>query len=318
MFLSSFKITSFAVGEIFLVAVIGYLLVRKRIFSHEGLDALSRLVIEITLPVMIFSKLIRDFKFDLYPDWWIFPLLSIAITLAGLAAGVLLSPLFKDRQKKLQFISLAGFQNSGYLPLALSGALLTQPQAETMFIYIFLFLMGFNLVMFSFGVHLLVFQRNKRFELASLFSPPVIAIIFTLALIFFGLDRFVPQVVLEPLSQLGNCTLPLAMIVVGGNLAQLRLKHFDLKAAALIVLAKVIILPLAGLFLLLKFQVPYLIGLLILMQLSMPSATTLSVLLRHYKRDDLLISQGVLLSHIISIVTIPVFLSLYLARVMVK
>lgn len=318
MFITSFKITSFAVAEIFLVAAIGYFLVKRQILSHQGLDALSRLVIEITLPLMIFSKLIRDFKFDLYPNWWIFPLISIGVTSFGLLSGLLFSLFFKEQDKRAQFISLSGFQNSGYLPLALAGALLALPQAQTMFIYLFLFLMGFNLVMFSFGVHLLTFKKNKRFELASLFSPPVIAVISTLILIFFRLDRFIPGVVLRPLEQLGDCTLPLAMIVVGGNLAQMRLGHTDIKAMFLLTLAKMILLPLAGLLLLLKFQLPYLVGLLILMQLAMPSATSLSVIIRHYKKDDLLISQGVLLSHIISVVTIPVFLSLYLARAVLK
>ncbi len=318
MFLESFKITGFAVAQIFLLAAIGYFLVRKNILGHEGLNSLSRLVIEITLPILIFCELVKDFRFNLYPNWWIFPLASIGITIAGLVLGSLFIGFFKDSQYKLQFLSLITFQNSGYLPLALVAALLPQDKIDSMFIYIFLFLLGFNLVMWSVGVYMLTFTRTKRFELGSLFSPPVIFTIFSLIFIYFGLNRFVPNVLLKPLRMVGDCTLPLAMFVVGGNLAQISLGHIDKKAVCFMIIAKLIALPLLGLWLIMKFKFSELIGLLILMQLAMPPATSLSLIINHYKKEDLLISQGVFLGHIVSVITIPVFLSLYFALVMIK
>ena len=83
-------------------------------------------------------------------------------------------------------------------------------------------------------------------------------------------------------------------------------------------LAKMIILPLLGLWFVLKFKLPELIGLLILMQLAMPPATSLPVIARHYRKEDLFLSQGVFFGHILSILTIPLFLSLYFAKVMIK
>ena len=87
--------------------------------------------------------------------------------------------------------------------------------------------------------------------------------------------------------------------------------EIDKKEMLLMFLVKLIILPALGLVLVLKLKLPELVGLLIVMQLSMPPATLLSVITRHYKKDDLLISQGIFLGHIVSIITIPVFLSLY-------
>jgi predicted permease len=165
---------------------------------------------------------------------------------------------------------------------------------------------------------MLTFTRTRRFELGSLFSPPVIATIFSLLIIFFGLNKFVPDAVLNPLRLIGDCTLPLAMFVVGGSLAQVHLGHIDKKAVFLMGLAKLVILPVLGLCLILKFKFPQLLGLLILIQLAMPPATSLSLITSHYKKEDLLISQGISFGHVLSIVTIPVFLSLYFALVMIK
>ncbi len=313
MFLESFKITGLAVLQIFLLGAIGYFLVKKDILGQAGLGTLSRLVVEITLPTLVFCQLIGEFRFNLYPDWWIFPLISLLITVAGLLLGTLFIGFIKGRQHKLQFLNLVAFQNSGYLPLALIAALLPKDKAGPMFIYLFLFLLGFNLIIWSFGVHMLSLHENKKFELGSLFSPPVIATLLGLIIIFFGLNRFIPGVALKPLRMVGDCTLPLAMFVVGGSLAAVQLNHIDKKAVCLIVLTKLIILPLLGLWLVLKLKLPELIGLLIIMQLAAPPATSLSVIVRHYKREDLLISQGVFFGHLASLVSLPVFLSLYFA-----
>lgn len=318
MLLESFKITGSAVAQIFLLSAIGYFLVKKNFLGPEGLNALNRLVIEITLPILIFCQLVQDFSFSLYPDWWVFPLLSIAVNIAGLALGAIFIGFIRGSQHKLQFLSLTTFQNSGYLPLALGAALLPKEQAGAFFIYLFLFLLGFNLVIWSAGVYMLTFTRTKKFELGSLFSPPVIATIASLLFVFLGLNKFMPDVLLKPLRLVGDCTLPLAMLVVGGNLAGIRLKHIDKKAMLLMTLVKLIILPALGLWLILRFQFPHLVGLLILIQLAMPPATSLSLIVGHYKKEDLLISQGVFFGHILNLITLPIFLSLYFAWFMVR
>jgi len=41
----------------------------------------------------------------------------------------------------------------------------------------------------------------------------------------------------------GNCTLPLAMVVVGGNMALVQLKDIDKKVTSIFLLGKLIILP---------------------------------------------------------------------------
>lgn len=318
MFLEHFRITLLAVAQIFVLGSIGYFLVKRNLLGEEGLSVLSRLVVEVTLPLLIFSQLVKDFSFNLYPHWWVFPLLSVIITLAGLALGYLFTGLIRGPEHKMQFLSLIAFQNSGYLPLGLISALNLGPKADTLFIYLFLFLLGFNLLVWSLGVYMLSFHKSRKFEMGSLFSPPVIATLVSLVIIFFNLNRFMPGTILKPLRLIGDCTLPLAMFVVGGSLASIRLRHIEKKATFLAALAKLIILPVLGLWLVIKLNLPELIGLLVIIELAVPSATSLSVITQHYKKEDLLISQGVFVSHMVSLVTLPIFLSLYFTLVMIQ
>ncbi|MFA5275316.1 MAG: AEC family transporter [Candidatus Omnitrophota bacterium] len=318
MFLESFRITGSAVLQIIILGAIGYFLVKKKVLGDDGLDALSRLTLDITLPILIFYQLTKDFSFSLYPNWWIFPLISFAVTALGLFVGFLFSYFISGNQHKLQFISLTGFQNSGYLPLALFAALFPRELLGPMLIYLFLFLLGFNFVTFSVGVYMLTFLKDKRFDWLSLFNPPVAATILSLALVLLRLNTFIPDFVFKPLNLIGECTLPLAMLVVGGNIAQIHLSRIDKKAMCLLVLAKLIILPLLGILFLLKVKLAPLISILIFIQLAMPPAANLSVIIRHYKKDDLLISQGLFFGHIFSILTLPLLLSLYFMFNMLK
>lgn len=318
MFLEHFKITGLAMAQIFILGALGYVLVKKNILSHAGLDALSRLVIQIVFPALIFTQLLRNFSFSLFPNWWIFPLTSFLITTSGLAVGFCLLKLIKLKKHKLQFLSLVGFQNSGYLPLAMVAAIFSGQQMSNIFIYIFLFLLGFDLLAWSLGIYMLTFDKEAKFKLRHIFSPPVIANLATLSLIALGLNEFIPATIFKPIQMVGNCTLPLALLVVGGNVALVQLKNIDYKAISFFLLGKLIILPALGMWIVLKLGLPQLFGFLVVMQLAMPSATSLSVIIRRYNREDALISQGVFFSHILGLVTIPLFLGLYLSLVVLK
>ncbi len=318
MFLEQFKITGLAMVEIFILGGLGYFLVKRGLLSLTGLDALSRLLIQVIFPAFILSQMLQNFSFQLYAQWWVFPLISLSITAAGLVLGWILLKFAKLKSDRLQFLSLVAFQNSGYLPLALVAGIFTGQQASDMFIFIFLFLLGFDLVAWSLGIYMLTYQKQIKFKFSSVFSPPVIANLVSLALVAVGLNKLIPPGVFRPLSMVGNCTLPLAMLVVGGNVALVQLKQIDKKTTFLFLLGKLIILPALGMALVFKLGLPYLLGFLIVLQLAMPAATSLSVIIRRYNKTDHLISQGVFFSHLLSLLTIPLFLSVYLYLVVLK
>ena len=318
MFWESFRTTFLGVIQILLLAGLGYFLVKKELLGEACLGTLSRLVVNVTLPLLIFCQLIKEFSYKLYPDWWLYPLLSIIITIAGLAIGFVLAKFIPDSRQKTQFISLIAFQNSGYLPLALIAALLPGEAANAMLVYLFLFLLGFNLVIWSFGVQMLTSSRAQKFAMGSLFSPPVIATILGLVFVSFAIESWIPEFVFKPMKMVGDCTLPLALMVVGGSLAQIVFRYVEIRAIILLILAKLIVLPLLGLWVVMYFNLPQLLGLLVLMQLAMPPATSLSLITKHYKVSDILISEGVFFGHLVSIITVPIFLSLYFTWFMVR
>ena len=141
MFALSFQTTFLAALQILVMALVGYFLIRKRLIQEEALGTLSWLVINVFLPSFIFSQLLGNFSFQLYSHWWIFPLLSFAVTLSAFAIGrLVLLCCYKEGIAQKEFLSLVSFQNSGYLPLILVATLFSPEQAQILYVYIFLFL----------------------------------------------------------------------------------------------------------------------------------------------------------------------------------
>ncbi|MDD5618230.1 MAG: AEC family transporter [Candidatus Omnitrophica bacterium] len=310
----SLKITITAILQIFLLGLSGYVVVRKNLASRDNLKFLSSLAIDLFLPCFIFAKLIDNFNFYTYRNWWLFPLLSFIITLVGFLTGILFLKLDNGLEKfKKEFVSLVTFQNSGYLPLILAAFLFGGQRQEQMFIYIFLFLLGFNLIIWSVGVFYLK-EKSERFELSSIFSPPVVAVFIALFLIALGWARFIPEFLTKPIGMFGDCALPLAMFVVGGNLAQIDFKFKEsFKHILYLIIAKLLFLPLLFFGIIFLLKPSYEIAFLILLQSAMPSATSLSVIMRHYDEKDNIVSLGIFWTHVLSLLSIPLFLILFSA-----
>ena len=310
--LGYFKSIAQAMLQSFFLGAVGFFLVRRKILSSQGLDGLSRFLIEVSFPALIFWQIVTKFSFELYSNWWLFVLLSLTITALGLALGYLFGFSVKDSHIRREFISLVAFQNSGYLPLVLLGWIVPREQLSTVLIYLFMFLLGFNLVIWSWGVYFLSEHKLKYFSLPSLFSPPVIATLSGFLFVLLKINKALPAFILSPLEMLGNCSFPLAIVVVGASLADLYVYRMpDKKLVLKLILAKLLLLPAMGLLFLGYVQVPYFIGLLIILELAVPSATSLAVIVRRYGRQEKIISEGIFISHIVSLATLPLALALF-------
>ncbi|MFC1709226.1 AEC family transporter [Candidatus Omnitrophota bacterium] len=311
--LPAFKITAFAMFQIFILGLIGYLLTRKKVISEDNLKFLAKLVINLFFPCFVFVKLVSNFDFKSYPNWWVFPLISFFVTGGSFLVARLFVKLDKNLEKlKREFISLVTFQNGGYLPLILVALLLPAGRREEIFIYIFLFLLGFNAIWWSVGVWHLTKGHESKFDLKSIFNPPVIAIVAALLLTAVGLDRIIPHFLTGTMEMIGDCALPLAIITVGANLALIDVSGTNHSRYIIqIILAKLLFMPLLFLGVILLIRPSYSIALLILLESTMPSAVTQSIVMRHYDKKDNIVSLAIFWTHVVCLLTIPVFLILF-------
>jgi predicted permease len=123
---------------------------------------------------------------------------------------------------------------------------------------------------------------------------------------------FVPEIVLKPVKILGDAAMGIAMIVIGGNLSLCSLVRVAWKQVSGVVLIKLIVLPLITLGALSIFKLNPLISFVAIIQACMPSSITLSIIGRNYEtKNQDFINQSIFFTHLLSMITIPIFLGLY-------
>ena len=311
-FILTFQTTLLATVQTFLMGGCGYALVKKGVIDKNGLVIFSKLVIRLFFPLFSFHQLTTHFSFEGYADWWVFPLMSLGITLGGFAVGWLTVSLFKGMPSKKDFISLVGFQNSGFIPLMLVATMFATERAQQLYMYIFLFLIGFDLVFWSFGVWFLTKRKAEKFEMTNLLYSPFTAIILSLIVVALGWHRFLPEALMKPVKMFGDCALPMAVLVVGGDLATIDIFAIHKKGIFWAALGKLVIFPALALFFVLFFHIQQFIGFLIVLEAAVPSANSLSVIARHHGIESEFLNQGIFFTNVFSIITLPVFLTLYM------
>ena len=290
---------------------VGYLLVKNRTITEGGLSLLSQLVTNLFLPLFIFHELTQHFNAEKFSLWWILPLISVGVTTAGFLLGRGMLLFDKECQNKSQFVSLVSFQNSGFIPLILIAALFGAQEQSILNVYIFLFCIGFNMSVWSLGVWLVTNAKIDKDQFKQILNVPFVVTLVSLGIVCLGLVDLIPGILIRPAKMFGDCTLPVSIIVVGGNLAGTNLHAFRKKSMALFILAKMILLPLIALLVIYVFKVGYLLGFILMIEAAVPSAVSLSVIGRKYKVDGTMINQGIFWSSMAGIITIPLFLTLF-------
>lgn len=304
---------SLAVIKLTTIALLGYYFYKKNIIDQKILDFLIFFVVNFTIPFLAFSHLIENLKPGMQPAPIIFVLSAAVIFIIGFVLGYLFS--FKrSHDFKKEFISVISFQNCGYLPLSIALFLFPAGLRERFIIYTFLYMIGFDIIMWSLGSFFIFKKKDEKFNLKSIVTAPIIATLTALLFIYSGIAKFIPAFILSPLRMVGDTSFVLSMVILGCWLARIDIKklHNKFLLVAEASMLKLVVLPLIVLLLTLKFEFLSLFGLFIVIQASMPSAVTLPIVVNLRKADSEFVSQGVFFTHILSVITVPFWVGVYL------
>ena len=303
-----FLVTFKAVAEIIFICIFGYLIVKKKILSSESMEIFSKFIIDVTLPCFIISNFIQGFNWSNLFQVLFFPVYALVIIFAGGLLGYLLSISFKVK-KEIRGVTagISAIGNYGYLPMALVVAILPSSEASEALIDIFFFIAIGNLLTWSWGMYLITHKKKK-------FRPgiPFYAALLGLAIGGSPAKEYIPHLILEPLSQIGKITIPLALFTLGGILATFSWKDKELskKSISISLLVKLFILPLI-VWGVLKFiplaKIPKMV---VIIEAASPPAVALSLIATRYKSNTSLVSASLFIAYIISIFTLPLFLAI--------
>lgn len=307
----NFHTSTIAVAQIFAMGAMGFLLVRGGIIQESGLRLLSMLAVNLFFPLFIFYQIIQNFDASKMPFWWQFPLINMALALTGLLIASLVSLRHKGALKDA-FVASSGLHNAGYIPILMLMSLPLGKYAGQVYACVILSIIGFDTCLWSLGVWLVTKSKSARMDLRKMINPPLVSMMAAFAIVLVFGPSAIAQEVLKPVKIMGDGAMGVAMIVIGGNLALTSLKDLSPAQISGVVMIKLLILPLITLSVLAVLKLNPLVSLVAMIQACMPTSVTLSIIGRNYEtKNQDFINQSIFLTHLISVVTIPVFLGLY-------
>ena len=298
-------------AQIFAMGAMGFYLVRRGLIHESGLKVLSFLSINVFFPLFIFYQIIEHFDAVRIPFWWQFPLINISLACTGLLISSLITIRHQGHLKD-GFVAVSTLNNGGYIPMLMVMSLPLGHWAGTIYTCVIFSIIGFDLCLWSLGVWLITKEKSGRMDLKNLFNPPLISMFAALFIVLTIGGHIIPEAVLKPVNVLGEAALPVAMIVIGGNLSLTSFAGINWTQVSGAVLIKLIVLPLITLAVLLVAKLNPFVSFVAIIQACMPTSITISVIARNYgtKNQDF-INQGIFVTHLLSMITIPIFLALY-------
>ncbi|WP_321494635.1 AEC family transporter [uncultured Desulfobacter sp.] len=300
-----------AIFQLLLISLTAGICVRQHWVSRDQIKSLSAVTINVFLPCLIMAKTLTQFHPQAMPDWWLLPLAGVALVLPGLFFSALL---FRFKPDKKHFMAMSGMQNALFIVLPI-GHLLFPEQFNLFALYCFLLVMGVTPVMWSLGKVMLAPDTHDGFHLKSLMTPPLVAIVISVGLVFEGLSPLVPHTVIASMTLLGEAAIPLAIFILGGTLGAISIGDIpDLKDIFIVFIVKFVLVP-GCVFTLLRFTKDLLSSSLIcsmlMVQAASPPATNLVLIAENYGGDTRAISSMMLIQYLIAIVVMPVWIALW-------
>lgn len=294
---------------LFFLVVLGYVLGRLGYLGSDFDRQLSRLVINVTCPALILSSSMTG---ELPDRRFILPLLLVSIVTYAVLTGVAwVLPRFLTRRREDE--GIVGFAlmfgNVGFMGYPVVASIFGH---EAVFYAAVLNVVN-TFAVFTVGTVLITGRSEvseKRFQKKVLYSTPMLAAYLTMLIVALRIDN-IPEFVCQPLTMVGNITVPAALLIVGSSMSQLSLRTMlGSTTVYLTSLFRLLLLPLGiyGLTRLLGFA-DFIVSINTVV-VAMPVATYGTILCLKYGRDTTVMTEVTFITTLLSMLTIPLLVGM--------
>lgn len=301
---------------IFILIGIGMILFRRKLLSEEGSKQISGLIINVTNPALLICSALDDGPKASLRELGIALAAYAAVFAVLILVGFLLPFLLRvPGSLHYAYQMLTIFGNVGFIGIPLASAVL----GSESLIFVSIFNLLFNILIYTLGISLLQRAAKKQTaggkavpenkfasgRLQKLVNAGTVSAVVT---IIFYLGNFhVPVVISSALSYTGRATTLLSMLVLGVSVAQMTPKEiFSHPKLYLFTLLRQILVPIACILLMRNLIDSRLILNTMLLMVAVPAANMPLMLAKQMDMETDSISQGIILTTVLSLVTVPV------------
>lgn len=283
-----------------LLMLVGIICNKTKIISPQSNRELSKFVLQVVNPIMIFMSYQTDLEAELVKNL----LLTFALSVMSFALMIpivyILIPKKEGRETEIERFS-AIYSNCGFMGLPLANAMFG---SEGVF-YLTAYITVFNIIAWTHGIILLTGERDFKRVIKVFYSPTIIAI--SLGLICFFLQLRLPELPSRVLKYISDLNTPLAMIVSGVSMAETKIKD-TLKSTGVYKTCtiKLIILPAIIALVLSLLPISEKVALIVLVASSSPPATMCTLQCLRYGKNHLYSSEIFTMGTIFSVLSLPI------------
>lgn len=284
------------------IASIGLWLRHRDHMSPPVIKGVNTIVLRVAWPAMVLMAVQKERSPEELASFtsilvWGF----IVMSLSGLMFYLIGRALLPEKRASV-FAALSSMPNAGFVGLPIVQAL----YGEQGILLLSAFIIAFSTTQWTVGMAIFT---GKNFKLRdALLNPGVISA--AVALFMFYLDIKLPEPFRSICVQLGGLTTPLAMLLAGARLYELRLKSLADVSLWAAVISRLLLIPLAAFFLLKALGLSGMVLNILLLGLAMPSAASGQMFAERYEKDSVQAALGVSLSLLLCLVTIPLLMGL--------
>lgn len=309
---------------LFSMMLIGYVIWKRNWMDENAYQKLSRIVVNIFNPLLVVygvaGKSSQGNAGLLLQNLGFVVLFYVLLWGMGYVILVILRP-GKEEQKLYRLMTM--FSNCGFMGIPV----ITSVFGNDSMIYIVFYMLVFNLLIYTYGINLARkagedmhsvssdktgtvepagAEKKSGLQWKRMLNAGVIASLAAILIFIFQIP--LPDIVVDFCDYLGNATIPLSMIMIGISIAKVNLKViFTNVRIYLFTAVRMVIFPILVTLLVKRFITadPVIFGVFVL-QLSMPVASLVTLIAKENGADEACCTNGIVLSTLLSIVTIPV------------
>ena len=295
-------------GTIAIILVLGFLLGKLKLISPKTNKDLVNLLLTVFMPASLFAAFPTTYS-DETSDLFKAGLLAGVLVMTALiiVSKILFNKKFYNDKLRYESQFALIFNNATFLGYPI----IASTFGEQGVIPYCGFIIAFNIALFSYGVYLFKHKIDSKLVLNVITNPNIIAVV--LGVIVFVIGFQLPGFVTDAVKYTGNATTALSIICVGYMLSNAKFFKLIKKWKLILTAAAQLVLgPLIAFGLLTLLQFPSeVIAVCTLIQ-ALPTATSLGLFASKYGGDQTEASELVTVSTVLSIVLMPLMVSLLL------
>jgi len=309
-----------------LFIAVGFIVKKLKLVPDNSAQTLSKLENTVFIPALVLSTFMNQFTVKTLSTAWKLLLFSLGAEIIIILVTVFVVKLAskEDFIRKICTYGLS-FSNFGFM-----GNAVVEVLFPNHFMNYLIFVIPLWTLIYSWGVPVLLLDKNDvnvdetvkhaklKATLKRFLNPMFVALLIGAIIGVTGLGEILPKFMTSVAGTLGNCMSPIAMIISGMIFATVDFKKvLSSFAVYYATVLRLIVYPLVfgGIALLIsKFiiPIPEYIYVCFICSLAMPLGLNTIVIPAAYGKDTSVPAGMALVSHLLSLVTIPLILMLFL------